>query len=132
MLANATELAQVFVNLLANAIQASESGAAVTVWLTVLQNQLSVVVEDRSCGIAPSDQEKIFDPFYTTRLHDYAVGLGLSIAHGIIADHGGTMGVSSSQPGEGTRVTVLIPRANVVHVSKTPHFTRQGRSIRVD
>ena len=131
MLANPTELAQVFVNLFANSIQDSESGSAVNVSLSPSHKEISVVVEDRGCGIAPADQEKIFDPFYTTRLHDDAVGLGLSIAHGIILDHGGKMHVSS-QPGEGTRVTVLIPQADFAHGLKPPHSIDKGRITRVD
>ena len=131
VLANPTELAQVCVNLFLNAIQASEAGATVTISLATSRKELSVAVEDRGCGIAHSEPEKVFDPFYTTRLHGHAVGLGLSIAHGIIADHGGTMHVSS-QPGEGTRVTVRMPPAGVAQGTKNSRSMNKGRLTRVD
>jgi signal transduction histidine kinase len=63
-------------------------------------------VQDTGCGIAPEDMSKIFDPFFTTK--EDGVGLGLSVSHGIIQEHKGTIDVESEK-GKGTVFHVQFP-----------------------
>lgn len=85
------ELEQVFVNLILNAIQAQATGARVWIDLRVAGRELEIRVEDDGPGIAPADRDRVFDPFFTTRLKYGGTGLGLSVAQAIVEDHGGRM-----------------------------------------
>ncbi len=67
-------------------------------------------MSDNGHGIAPGIRERVFDPFFTTKPIGKGTGLGLSISYGIVKDHGGSIDFES-QPGQGTRFTVLIPVA---------------------
>jgi signal transduction histidine kinase/ActR/RegA family two-component response regulator len=67
-------------------------------------------VADDGCGMEPATQAKMFDPFFTTKKREEGTGLGLSVVHGIVAEHAGAIRVSSTL-GEGTRVRVLVPSA---------------------
>jgi len=105
------ELEQVFVNLISNAIQAQASGAEVWIRARSTGHEIEICVEDAGPGIPPADLDRIFDPFFTTRLKDGGTGLVLSVAHGIIADHGGRLEVLSTdqQPGIGACFRVTLP-----------------------
>jgi PAS domain S-box-containing protein len=67
-----------------------------------------VIVEDDGEGISASDQERIFEPFFTTRREHGGAGMGLTLTHGIVLDHGGTVQVES-EPGRGTRMILTFP-----------------------
>jgi len=105
---NPTEMEQVFVNLLSNAIQASKPGDCVTVRAETTDEAVRVQVEDRGCGMTKEQADHIFEPFFTTRQQDGGTGLGLSVTHGIIQQHRGTIAVESD-PGEGTIFTLVLP-----------------------
>jgi two-component system NtrC family sensor kinase len=66
------------------------------------------VVTDTGRGISPEHLSRIFDPFFSTK--EMGTGLGLSVVHGIIQNHGGTIAVES-QVGVGTTVTIRLPVA---------------------
>jgi signal transduction histidine kinase len=103
-----SELNQVWTNLIDNAIGAM--GGVGALELRAYQDDSWVVVEvaDSGPGIAVEAQEKIFDPFYTTKAPGEGTGLGLNISHGIIVEkHGGHISVES-RPGA-TRFTVKLP-----------------------
>jgi two-component system sensor histidine kinase BaeS len=103
-------LAQVLGNLISNAIKYT-LGGSVSVSGSVQGDQLGIVVADTGIGIAPSEREKIFEPFYRSQRDTrfpQGMGLGLSIARDIALAHGGRLEVDS-QPGEGSRFTVWLP-----------------------
>ncbi|WP_165250954.1 ATP-binding protein [Paludisphaera soli] len=110
--ASATQLNQVFLNLLVNAMQAIDAsrseGGRIVVDAEVRGEQVCVEIRDNGCGMPPDVQAQIFDPFFTTKSAGEGTGLGLSISHGIILDHGGRIEVDST-PGEGTCFRVVLP-----------------------
>ena len=68
--------------------------------------QVEIIVQDTGCGIDENEQDKIFDPFYTTKEH--GTGLGLSIVYRIIEEHGGSISVKSTKA-QGTCFTICLP-----------------------
>ena len=104
VLGSAVELEQVMVNLLRNAIEASDRGSRVRVELARFGRLLRLSVVDEGSGMTDETREHAFDPFYTTKRDKGGTGLGLSTAHGIMEQHGGSLQVHSDE-GKGTRVT---------------------------
>ena len=110
-LVNPTELEQVFVNLINNAIDATTAAGrheAVVVQVSRAENRMIIEVRDRGEGIGSESTGRIFDPFYTSRQQEGGTGLGLSVTHGIVHQHQGRINVDS-RAGEGTAITVDIP-----------------------
>ena len=105
---NSTELEQVIVNLIHNAVQASTAGSVIRLRTSSVAGNARLEVYDHGRGMSPEEQSKAFDPFYTTRAARGGTGLGLSVSHGIVSEHGGSIDVESA-PGEGTRVTIILP-----------------------
>jgi signal transduction histidine kinase len=114
---DANKLRQAFVNLIANAAQAT-AGLEKARPALVIDARLrlpgedgpSIQVEicDNGCGVAPEYLDKVFEPFFTTRAQ--GTGLGLPIAKRIIDQHRGSISLQPEPPG-GTRVTVVLPLA---------------------
>ncbi len=99
---------QVVMNLLSNAVDASEVGGQIVVSSRATEHGVSLIVCDSGRGIDPAIRDRIFDPFFTTKPPGKGTGLGLSISYGIVKDHGGTIDVDSA-PGKGTQFTVRLP-----------------------
>ena len=102
---------QVLVNLISNAARAIGNGpGAISVRLEYDSSSDRVVlaVQDTGCGMDEATQRRIFEPFYTTRKAGEGTGLGLSVVHGIITRHGGTIDVKSAL-GEGTTFFIRFP-----------------------
>jgi signal transduction histidine kinase len=97
------ELTQVWTNVLHNAIQAMEAQGSLHVCATPDATGSRVVISftDSGPGVPPEIQEKIFQPFFTTKPLGQGTGLGLDICRQIVQKHGGTIGVES-QPGRTT------------------------------
>lgn len=122
------QIQQVLINVLMNAIQASESGSSVEVSVEPINVEsaadiqpelwIQVVVSDQGEGISKEDQRHIFDPFFTTKEVGEGTGLGLSIAHRILEEHGGRIEVDS-EPGQGTQFRILLPSRQVVEPTST-------------
>jgi PAS domain S-box-containing protein len=108
VLMNPTEMEQVFVNLVSNAVQASKPGTHVIVRTEPADDSVCALVEDRGCGMTQEQVLRIFDPFYTTRHREGGTGLGLSITYGIVQDHAGTIRAEST-PGKGTTMRLTLP-----------------------
>ena len=109
---SAQRLEQVFLNLLVNATQALPEGRpdneiGVRLYRPV-EDRIVVEISDNGHGIAPDVLPRIFDPFFTTKAVGVGMGLGLSICHGIVTTHGGTIDVDS-ELGRGTRFRVSLP-----------------------
>ena len=106
---------QVFLNLLANAIQAMDEVAErrLTVRTTRgpgAERPLVVEIADSGVGFAPADAERIFAPFYSTKNPGHGTGLGLSISLTIVRNHNGTIEAIGA-PGQGARFVVRLPAA---------------------
>lgn len=98
LLANGQQLVQVLTNLLRNAAQA-KGVSRVRITCRHDDSWLTLWVEDDGPGIAAENQSRVFDPFFTTKPVGQGSGLGLSMVHRIINDHGGTVGVFDSELG---------------------------------
>jgi signal transduction histidine kinase len=108
ILGSATHLHQVVVNLVTNAAQATPRGGRLTVRTLLEGERVRLSVEDTGSGMTKELAERIFLPFFTTKDVGEGTGLGLSVAHGIVASHGGAIEVQS-EPGVGSRFTVSLP-----------------------
>lgn len=106
---NPTEIEQVVVNLIKNAAEAQGDGR-VTVRTACVHDFVHISVEDDGPGIPVEFRQHIFDPFFTTKRTAGGTGLGLSLSHGIIAEHGGRISLNT-EVGRGTTFTVELPVA---------------------
>jgi len=102
------DIEQVLVNVIRNAAESREGGARVVVSTRRNGDEMSIEVADDGIGVWPADRDHVFEPFFTTRLESGGSGLGLSVAEGVVTDHGGAIEFES-QPEKGTRVTVRLP-----------------------
>lgn len=105
----ASQINQVFLNLLVNAAQAIEERGVITLTTGYDDAFVWVEVADTGCGISPENQGKIFEPFFTTKPIGKGTGLGLSLAYGIVKRHQGRLEVRS-EPGKGSAFRLLLPR----------------------
>ena len=100
------KISQALFNVLDNAAQAIANGGRVRITSRVAEDGCTeVLIEDNGCGISKEDQDRLFDPFFTTRPVGEGTGLGLSVARDIMTAHGGEILVKSKQ-GIGTRATL--------------------------
>jgi two-component system NtrC family sensor kinase len=106
--ADASQLHQVLVNLVVNAIQAMPEGGVVTIGTSVEDDMVILTVADTGCGMTDDVKERVFTPFFTTKDINEGTGLGLAVVHGIVASHGGNISLEST-PGHGTRFEVRLP-----------------------
>ncbi|MCA9503888.1 MAG: PAS domain S-box protein [Spirochaetaceae bacterium] len=104
------EIEQLVVNLVRNAAESRSGGVNVQVHVSSGDRgeQARIEVSDDGCGIPAATIGKVFDPFYTTRLHEGGSGLGLAVAQAIVEDHAGRIEIESRE-GRGTRVCVVLP-----------------------
>ncbi|MFQ6113525.1 MAG: ATP-binding protein, partial [bacterium] len=104
----ASQLNQVFMNLLVNACQAIKGKGQIKIRTFYEDDKINVEISDTGRGIAEKDLGKIFDPGFTTKGVGVGTGLGLSITYRIVEDHHGTIDVAS-KVGKGTTFTVRLP-----------------------
>ena len=104
------QLQQCILNLVFNAADAMPEGGLLTIESSFHPESrlVKIMVADTGCGIAPKDLPKIFDPFFSTKEEGKGLGLGLSVAYGIIARHKGVI-EAKSEPGKGTVLTITLP-----------------------
>ncbi|OED44573.1 hypothetical protein AB833_01345 [Chromatiales bacterium (ex Bugula neritina AB1)] len=94
--ANARQMVQVFVNLLSNASDVSKSGEPIVISGSPVDNRAVLTIRDYGPGVAPDDQNRIFEPFYTTKSVGQGTGLGLSLVYSLLKDHAGNIRVDPS------------------------------------
>ena len=149
--ADPTQIHQVVLNLCTNAFQAIEDQNG---WIKVTLDRTNIgpyegvnlgnlpageyvtlSVEDNGRGIANEHINRIFEPYFTTREKNEGTGLGLSVVHGIVNDHGGAIDVRS-KPGKGSCFTVYLPRilddGQSELVADMEFLTGQGKILLVD
>ncbi|WP_134816369.1 ATP-binding protein, partial [Pseudomonas syringae] len=111
-------LAQVLINLLSNARDASPAGSAVRVRSEVSEHTVDLIVEDEGSGISKAIMDRLFEPFFTTKDPGEGTGLGLALVYSIVEEHYGQITIDSPADPEqqrGTRIRVTLPR----HVDAT-------------
>lgn len=133
VLADPTQIHQILVNLCTNASHAMRpNGGLLEVTLTDVDfdsdtrigdeylgrgSFVKLSVSDSGCGMEKEVLERIFEPFFTTKKVNEGTGLGLSVVHGIIKNHGGAITVSSV-PGEGTTFDIFLPKIEGASIDK--------------
>jgi len=110
LLADASQLTQVVMNLVLNARDAMPEGGPIDVVARPDGDQLCLVVRDRGPGIPDDARERLFEPFFTTKSAPGNTGLGLSIVYGVVTGLGGEIEVESDA--EGSRFVILLPRSS--------------------
>ena len=110
VMADGTQIKQVFLNLAQNAIQAMSDGGSLTISSKKSSDRVEVSFVDQGSGIPAEQLDKIFDPFFTTK--DEGTGLGLSVSYRIIENHRGSIEVTSEM-GVGTTFKVRLPVSEV-------------------
>jgi two-component system NtrC family sensor kinase len=100
------QLVQVFLNLILNAIDATNKGGHIALRAQRLDGVLQVEIHDDGPGIAPGQAGRMFQPYFTTK--KFGTGLGLFVTRKLIAEHGGTVEFTS-QPGQGTVFRIRLP-----------------------
>ncbi|HYU14855.1 MAG TPA: ATP-binding protein [Candidatus Acidoferrum sp.] len=126
---HAGQLNQVFMNLLTNAAQAVAGRDSATIRVATYEGPGAVTIEirDNGRGIPPEVLPRIFDPFFTTKDVGEGSGLGLSIVHGIVERHGGSIEVDS-KPEVGTRFRVQLPRRGLERTAEGDRSSSTGAS----
>lgn len=125
-LVNPIEMSQVFVNLIQNAVSSAERAVRICIKTERTAAGVRAVVEDDGGGLTEEESKHIFDPFYTTKRTRGGMGLGLSIGHGIVTEHGGSIEVHS-RLGHGTVVSVELPAVAGEREVEQGHAESAGR-----
>ncbi|MHC0037042.1 ATP-binding protein [Pseudoneobacillus sp. C159] len=100
------QLKQMFINIIKNAIEASEKGSSVNVYLKENQKNATIIIEDFGSGISEERLEKIGEPFYSSK--EKGTGLGLTVSFKIVQAHDGSIRFQSVQ-NKGTTVSIELP-----------------------
>jgi two-component system sensor histidine kinase HydH len=105
---DALRLRQVLTNVLRNALQASPAEAKVDASVSLVEERLVFEVRDRGEGLPQGQEDAIFEPFHTRKVH--GTGLGLAIARSVVERHGGTI-TAANHPEGGAVFRIVLPRA---------------------
>jgi signal transduction histidine kinase len=100
-----TALAQLLTNLVLNALQMQPTGGEVEVIVSRAGDEVLIEVADRGPGVDAQVMPRLFEPFVSSR---GSTGLGLAVSHGIVHEHGGSIG-AENRPGGGALFTVKLP-----------------------
>jgi signal transduction histidine kinase len=103
-----SQLKQVIINLLTNALDATSNGGAIAIKTFANHGKATLVIEDTGCGIPLELQDKLFEPFFTTKPVGKGIGIGLSTCYTIVKNHHGEISVTSAV-GKGSAFRVTFP-----------------------
>jgi signal transduction histidine kinase len=109
---NAQEIKQVVLNLVTNALESVDVQGEVRVEVFRTPNTVRIIVRDDGCGMSEEVRKHLFEPFFTRRRTGQGIGLGLSITHRIVHEHGGDIEATSDGPGLGSQFVVELPIAD--------------------
>jgi PAS domain S-box-containing protein len=136
VLGNASELREVFTNLILNAVDAMPQGGKLELTCRRIGDRVVATVSDGGVGMTDEIRRHVFDPFFTTKGHS-GMGLGMSVVYGIVTRHGGAIEVETTL-GEGTTFVVELPMAPA-HTevrggdgAALPHLVRPCRILVID
>ncbi len=128
--ADADKLKHVFTSLFDNAIRFTPDGGRITVQATRIANYIEITVQDTGLGIPVDELENVFKEFYQIEQHltrTYGgLGLGLSVARGIVQLHGGKIWASSHGEGSGTTITIQLPEGKLPTTGTLKRIVTQG------
>ncbi len=104
------KLQQILLNLLNNAIAATDTGGRIEITVRNLRDEhaVALTISDNGCGISEENQKKVFEPFFSTKTKNGGTGLGLAITYGLVRDLRGSMELESVV-GQGTTFTIILP-----------------------
>jgi signal transduction histidine kinase len=105
-----SEIKQVVLNMVANALEAMEGTGRLEIALIERADEVLMTFKDNGCGMTPHVLENLFEPFFTEKKSGRGTGLGLSISHRIVTDHGGRIEARSDGPGCGSTFAIHLPR----------------------
>jgi two-component system NtrC family sensor kinase len=106
---NSEEIKSVVLNLVVNALNSMDEGGTLTIRLGQKHGMAEMDFADTGCGMPPEVLENIFEPFFTRSRTGEGTGLGLTISHRIITQHGGEIEAASPGPEQGSTFTVRLP-----------------------
>jgi signal transduction histidine kinase len=106
---NAEEIKSVVLNLVVNALDSMDEGGTLTIRLGQRDGMAELLIADTGCGMTQEVLENIFEPFFTRSRTGKGTGLGLTISHRIITQHGGEIEAASPGPNRGSTFTVRLP-----------------------
>jgi signal transduction histidine kinase len=106
---NAEEIKSVVLNLVTNALESMEEGGHLLIRLRTTNDQAEMQFTDNGCGMTVEVLDNIFEPFFTRSRTGKGTGLGLTISHRIIQQHGGEIEASSPGPSQGSTFVVRLP-----------------------
>jgi signal transduction histidine kinase len=129
---NADEIKSVVLNLVVNALDSMDEGGRLTIRLRPADGMAVLELADTGCGMSPDVLENIFEPFFTRSRTGKGTGLGLTISHRIITQHGGEIEAASPGLGQGSTFSVRLPCAPAEEsdqrsaVSEEPEYQNQA------
>jgi signal transduction histidine kinase/CheY-like chemotaxis protein len=127
VLGDESELREVLVNMVFNAVDAMPQGGQLTLAAEDIDESVVISIGDTGSGIAPEVKSRIFDPFFTTK-GTAGMGLGLAVSFGIIRRHEGTIDVES-EVGVGTTFRIALPKAQITCGASLPPAASESQPL---
>ena len=106
---SAEEIKSVVLNLVVNALDSMDEGGRLTIGLAARDGQAELAFSDTGCGMTAEVLENIFEPFFTRSRTGKGTGLGLTISHSVVSQHGGEIEAASPGEGKGSTFRVRLP-----------------------